>query len=180
MNIWTAIRYWNGHGYRGWGSNGCRRVKGLRLRSSKQNCQAQGGKHDRQSDNRPFHFPSQIEPELTFWLSLVESVLSFASNGAQFRLQSASSAPGCPSRSPANPLSPLCEGRQPLHHCSNQSPRQRDLCRKQPIVAGMFQQPPARLHQALLQVGQRPTVDPWLPPFFVFPVARHEVQRSFA
>jgi hypothetical protein len=48
-------------------------------------------------------------PELTFWLSPVESVPSFASNGAQFFLQSVSSAPNCPSRSPANPFSPLLE-----------------------------------------------------------------------
>ncbi len=61
MDVRTAVRHRNGHGYGGWGSDGCRRVKGLRLWSSKQNCQDQGGKHDGQSDNRPFHFPSQIE-----------------------------------------------------------------------------------------------------------------------
>ena len=49
---------------------------------------------------------TKIHPALTFWLSPVESVLPFASNGAQFFLQSASSAPNCPSRSPANPFSP--------------------------------------------------------------------------
>ena len=30
------------------------------------------------------------------------------------------------------------------------------LCQQQPVIASMFHQPPARLHQALLQVGQRP------------------------
>ena len=57
---------------------------------------------------------TKIHPELTFWLSSVEIVLSFASNGAQFSLQSASSAPNCPSRSPANPFSPLKEETLPL------------------------------------------------------------------
>jgi hypothetical protein len=52
---------------------------------------------------------TKIHPELTFWLSPVESVLSFASNGVQFFLQSASSATNCPSRSPANPFSHLKE-----------------------------------------------------------------------
>jgi hypothetical protein len=57
---------------------------------------------------------TKIHPALTFWLSTVESVLSFASNGAQFFLQSASSAPNCLSRSPANPFSPLKEETLPL------------------------------------------------------------------
>ncbi len=52
---------------------------------------------------------SKTNPELTFWLSPVETIPSFASNGAQFSLQSVSSAPNCPSRSPANPFSPLLE-----------------------------------------------------------------------
>jgi len=52
---------------------------------------------------------TKINAESTSWLSLVGSVLSFTSNRAQFFLQSASSAPNCPSRSPANLFSPLKE-----------------------------------------------------------------------
>ena len=57
---------------------------------------------------------TKINAELTSWLSLVESVLSFASHGAQFFLHSASSAPNCPSRSPSNPFSPPKEETLPL------------------------------------------------------------------
>jgi hypothetical protein len=60
MDVRTASRYRDGHGHGGWGSDGCRRVKSLRLRSPKQNGQNQGGKHYGQCDNRPLHFPSQI------------------------------------------------------------------------------------------------------------------------
>jgi hypothetical protein len=56
----------------------------------------------------------KIRSELTLWLSPVESVLSFTSNGAQFFLQSASSAPNCLSRSSANPFSPFKEEALPL------------------------------------------------------------------
>jgi hypothetical protein len=56
-----ASWYRDGHGGGGWGSDGCRRVKILRLWSSQQNCQDQGRKHDAQSDNASLHFPSQVE-----------------------------------------------------------------------------------------------------------------------
>jgi hypothetical protein len=53
--------------------------------------------------------PKYFNPELTFWLSPVESILSFASNGVQSFLQSASSASNCATRSPAKPFSPHLE-----------------------------------------------------------------------
>ena len=42
----------------------------------------------------------------------------------------------------------------PPYHDPEQTPRQMTLRQEQPIIAGMFNQPPARLHQPLLQAGQ--------------------------
>jgi len=50
----------------------------------------------------------KINPKSTSWLSLAESVLSFASSAAQF-FQFLSSAPTCPLKSPASTFSPLKE-----------------------------------------------------------------------
>ena len=47
--------------------------------------------------------------------------------------------------------------RQSLHapqHASEQAPRHMAFCQQQPVVASMFDQPPARLHQPLLQTCQ--------------------------
>ena len=48
----------------------------------------------------------------------------------------------------------------PPHHASKQAPRQMALGQHQPVVTGMLHQPPARLHEPLLQARQRPVVDP--------------------
>ena len=46
------------------------------------------------------------------------------------------------------------------HHGFEESPRQMTLRKEQPVIASVFHQPAARLHQPLLHAGQRPTVDP--------------------
>ena len=52
---------------------------------------------------------------------------------------------------------PLSTGRAviPPHHTPIQPPRQMALRQHQPVVAGMFHQPSARLHQSLLQTLQK-------------------------
>ena len=53
--------------------------------------------------------------------------------------------------------------RQPIdppQHIGKQPPRQITLRQQQPIIAGMFHQPAARLHQPLLETRQRPAPDP--------------------
>ena len=45
-------------------------------------------------------------------------------------------------------------------HAGKQPPRQVTLRQQQPVVAGVFYQPPTGFHQPLLKAGQRPTVDP--------------------
>lgn len=47
----------------------------------------------------------------------------------------------------------------PSQHGPQQTPREVAFRQQQPIVAGMLDQPPTRLHQPLLQAGQRPVVD---------------------
>jgi len=59
---------------------------------------------------------------------------------------------------------PPLSGRQgqsgnPPHHRSEQPPHQMTLCQKQPIVPGVHHQPATRLHQPLLQAGQRYLLD---------------------
>ena len=52
--------------------------------------------------------------------------------------------------------------RQSLHppqHASKQAPREMALCQQQPLVASVLDQPPACLHQPLLQAGQRLRLD---------------------
>ncbi len=44
----------------------------------------------------------------------------------------------------------------PPHHACEEPPRQMILCQEQPIIAGMFHQAPARLHQPLLKARHRP------------------------
>jgi len=51
------------------------------------------------------------------------------------------------------------ESRHPLQHRSEQPPGQMTLRQQQPIIAGMFHQPAARLHQPLLETRQRPVPD---------------------
>src|SRR5450759_5552137 len=48
----------------------------------------------------------------------------------------------------------------PPQHTGKQPPRQMTLRQQQPIIAGMFHQPAARLHQPLLEPRQRPAPDP--------------------
>src|ERR1019366_374110 len=47
----------------------------------------------------------------------------------------------------------------PPEHTAKQPFRQMALRQQQPIIAGMFHQPSTRLHQPLLQAGQRPVLD---------------------
>src|SRR6516225_1234618 len=47
----------------------------------------------------------------------------------------------------------------PPQHGPEQPSRQMTLRKQQPVVAGVLHQPAARLHQPLLQAGQRPLVD---------------------
>ena len=46
------------------------------------------------------------------------------------------------------------------HHAGEQPPGQVSFRQQQPVVAGMLYQPAARLHQPLLQAGQRPIFEP--------------------
>jgi len=48
----------------------------------------------------------------------------------------------------------------PPHHASKQVPRQMALRQQQPVIASVLDQPPAGLHQPLLQAAQRPLLDP--------------------
>jgi len=48
----------------------------------------------------------------------------------------------------------------PPHHRPEKPPRQVTLRQQQPVVACVLEQPAARLHQSLLQAGQRPVADP--------------------
>lgn len=65
----------------------------------------------------------------------------------------------------------------PPHHATKQAPRQMALGPQQPLITGMLDEPPAGLHQTLLQAGQGPTVDPlWQhqsPPLVVQVVGDH-------
>src|ERR1035441_5582491 len=47
----------------------------------------------------------------------------------------------------------------PPQHASEQAPREMALRQQKPVVTGMLYQPPAGLHQPLLQAGQRPRSD---------------------
>jgi len=55
------------------------------------------------------------------------------------------------------------------HHASKQAPRQMTLGHHQPVLTGMLHQPPARLHEPLLQAGRGPTADP---------LRQHRAQRG--
>ena len=48
--------------------------------------------------------------------------------------------------------------RDPPHHTPKEPPRQMALRQQKPVVAGMLHQPSTRLHQPLLQAGQRPVL----------------------
>ncbi len=50
--------------------------------------------------------------------------------------------------------------RDPPHHASKEPPRQVALCEQQPVIPGVLDQPPAGLHQPLLQARQRPVANP--------------------
>src|SRR5271169_4018919 len=49
--------------------------------------------------------------------------------------------------------------RDPPHHSRKELPRQMSFRQKKPLVASMFYQPSARLHQPMLQTRQRPVLD---------------------
>jgi hypothetical protein len=48
----------------------------------------------------------------------------------------------------------------PLEHRPEQPPRQMALRQQEPVVAGVLDQPPTRLDEALLETGERPRIDP--------------------
>jgi len=50
--------------------------------------------------------------------------------------------------------------RKPRQHLSKQSPVQMPLGQQQPVVPCVLHQPPAGLHQPMLQARQRPALDP--------------------